>query len=150
MYRREYGQFWLFGGMGTAVPAVGTLANRGGYNPEVRVRGGRAAHTWHAGRGIGQGRGGGRTRQTGAPLRVGKGHHVVQGVHFQTPFLLCSRVHAPALCLCVCFRPAARPRNAPISRSACALCSELVLLCVLCLASAFVVALHLQFSVTFI
>ena len=36
----------VFGGMGTAAPAVGTLVNRGGYNPEVRVRGGRAAHTW--------------------------------------------------------------------------------------------------------
>ena len=28
--------------MGTAVPAVGTFVNKGGYNPEVRVRGGRA------------------------------------------------------------------------------------------------------------
>ena len=27
----------VFGGMGTAAPAVGTLVNRGGYNPEVRV-----------------------------------------------------------------------------------------------------------------
>ena len=36
-----------------AVPAVGTLVNRDGYNPEVRVRGGRAAHKWHAGKGIG-------------------------------------------------------------------------------------------------
>ena len=63
--------------MGTPVPAMGTLVNRGGYNPEVRVRGGQAAHTWCAGRGTGQGRGGGRTRRMGAPLRVGKGHHVV-------------------------------------------------------------------------
>ena len=47
----------VFGGMGTAAPAVGTLVNRGGYNPEVRVRGGRAAYTWHAGRGTGQGSG---------------------------------------------------------------------------------------------
>ena len=135
--------------MGTAVPAVGTLANRSGYNPEVGVRGGRAAHTWHAGRGTGHGRGGGRTCRTGAPLRVGKGHHVVRGVHFQTPFSLCSRACAPALCLCVCFRPAARPRNSPLSRSACVLCSVLILLCVLCLPSVFVVTLHLQFSVTF-
>ena len=43
----------VFGGMGTAAPAVGTLVNRGGYNPEVWVRGGRAAHTWRAGRGTG-------------------------------------------------------------------------------------------------
>ena len=63
--------------MGTAVPAVGALANRGGYNPDIQVRGGCAAHTWRAGRGIGQGRGGGWTLRTGAPLRVGKGHHVV-------------------------------------------------------------------------
>ena len=77
MYCREYGQFLVFGGMGTTVPAVGTLVNRGGYNPEVQVRGGRAAHTWCAGRGTGQGRGGRRTRRMGAPLRVGKGHHVV-------------------------------------------------------------------------
>ena len=33
----------VFGGMGTAAPAVGTLVNRGGYNPEVRVRGGYVA-----------------------------------------------------------------------------------------------------------
>ena len=128
--------------MGTAVSAVGTLVNRDGYNPEVRVRGGRAAHTWRAGRGTGQGRGGERTRRTGAPLRVGKGHHVVQGVHFQTPFSLCSHVRGPALCLCVCFRPAARLPNSH-------LCRVLVLLCVLCLASVFVVALHLEFSVMF-
>ena len=63
--------------MGTAVSAVGTLVNRGGYNPKVRVRGGRAAHMWRAGRGTGQDWRGGRTRRTGAPLRVGKGHHVV-------------------------------------------------------------------------
>ena len=59
----------VFGGMGTAAPAVGTLVNRGSYNPDVRVRGGRAAHTWCAGRGIGQGRGRGRMRRTGTPLR---------------------------------------------------------------------------------
>ena len=135
--------------MKTAVPAAGTLVNRGGYNPEVRVRGGRVAHTWRAGRGIGQGRGGGRTRRTGAPLRVGKGHHVVRGVHFQTPFSLCSHTRGPTLCLCVCFRPAARPPNSHLCRPPCALCSVLVLLCVLCLASVFVVALHLEFSVTF-
>ena len=88
-------------------------------------------------------------RRTGAPLRVGKGHHVIRGIHFQTPFLLCSRARAPALCLCVCFRPAARPRYSPLSRSACALCSVLVLLSVVVLASDFVVALHLHFSVTF-
>ena len=76
----------VFGGMGTAAPAVGTLVNRGSYNPDVWVRGGRAAHTWCAGRGTRQGRGRGRTRRTGAPLRVGKGHHVVPALHFQTPF----------------------------------------------------------------
>ena len=135
--------------MGTAVPGVGTLLNRGGYNPEVRVRGGRAAHMWRSGRGIGLGWRGRRMRRTGAPLRVGKGHHVVRRVHFQTPFSLCSRARAPALCLCMCFCPAARPRNDPISHSTCVLCSVLVLLCVLCLTSVFVVALHLQFSVTF-
>ena len=63
--------------MGTVVPTVGTLLNRGSYNPEVWVRGGRAAHTWRAGRGTGQSQGGGQTRRTGAPLRVGKEHHVV-------------------------------------------------------------------------
>ena len=135
--------------MGTAIPAVGMLVNRGGYNPEVRVRGGRAAHTWRAGRGTGQGWRGGRTRRTGAPLRVGKGHHVVRGVHFQTPFSLCSRARATALCLCVCFRPATRPSLSPLSRSACALCSFLLLLSVVVLASDFVFALHLHFSVTF-
>ena len=62
----------VFGGMGTAAPVVGTLVNRGGYNPEARVRGGRVAHTWRAGRETGQGRGGGRTRRTGAPLRLGR------------------------------------------------------------------------------
>ena len=135
--------------MGTAVRAMGTLVNSGGYNPEVRVRGGRAARTWRAGRGTGQGQGGGRTRQTGAPLRVGKGHHVVPALHFQTPFLLCSRMRALALCLCVCFRLAARLRHSLLSRSACALCSVLVLLSVVVLASAFVVALHLHFSLMF-
>ena len=50
----------VFGGMGTAAPVVGTLVNRGGYNPEARVRGGRVARTWRAGRETGQGRGGGR------------------------------------------------------------------------------------------
>ena len=135
--------------MGTAVPGVGTLVNRGGYNPEVRVRGDRAAHTWRAGKGTGQGRGGGRTRRTGAPLRVGKGHHVVPTLHIQTPFLLCSRVRAPALCLCLGFRPTARPRHSLLSSFASALCSELVLLSLLVLASAFVIALHLHFSLTF-
>ena len=52
----------VFGGMGTAAPAVGTLVNRDSYNPDVRVRGSRAAHTWCAGSGTGQGRGRGRTR----------------------------------------------------------------------------------------
>ena len=135
--------------MGSAVPAVGTLVNRGGYNPEVRVRGGRAAYTWRASRGIGQGRGGGWTRRTGAPLRVGKEHYVVWRVHFQTPFLLCSCARATALSLCVCFRPAARPPLSPLSRSACALCSFLLLLSVVVLASDFVFALHLHFFVTF-
>ena len=132
-----------------AVPAVGTLLNRGGYNPKVRVRGSHAAHTWRAGRGIGQGWGGGRTRRTGAPLRVGKRHHVVRGVHFQAPSSLCCCVCAPALYLCVCFRPAARLPHSPLSRSACALCSVLLLLFVLVLASDFVVTLHLHFFVTF-
>ena len=135
--------------MGTAVHAVGTLVNKGGYNPEVRVRGGRAAHMWCAGKGTGQGRGGGRTRQTGAPLRVGKGHHVVRGVHFQTPFSLCSRACGLALCLYVCFRPATRPPNSHLCRPPCALCSVLVFLCVLCLVSVFVVALYLELLVTF-
>ena len=61
--------------MGTAIPTMGTLVNKGGYNPEVQVRGSHAAHTWHAGRGTGQGWGDKRTCRTGAPLRVGKGHH---------------------------------------------------------------------------
>ena len=135
--------------MGTAIPAVGTLVNRGGYNPEVRVRGGHAAHKWRAGRGTGQGRGGGRTRRTGAPLRVGKGHHVVPPLHFQTPFLLSARARAPALCLYVCFRPATLPRHSLLSHSTSPLCSVLVLLCVVVLASAFVVALHLHLSLTF-
>ena len=135
--------------MGTAVPSVGTLLNRGGYNPEVRVQGGRAGHTWRAGRGTGQGWGGGWMHRTGAPLRVGKEHHVVRRVHFQTPFFLCSRARAHALCLCLCFCPAARPPHSPLSHSACALCSFLLLLSVVVLASDFVVALHLYFSVTF-
>ena len=84
----------VFGGMGMVV-------NRGSYNPEVRVRGGRAAHTWRAGRGTGQGRGRGRTRRTGAPLRVGKGHHVVPALHFQTPFCFpLARVLPHVNCLC--------------------------------------------------
>ena len=91
----------VFGGMGTTAPAVGTLVNRGSYNPEVRVRGGRAAHTWRAGRGTGQGQGCGRTRRTGAPLRVGKGHHVVLALHFQTPFCFPLVQALPhAICLC--------------------------------------------------
>ena len=44
----------VFGGMGTAAPAVGTLVNRGGYNPEVWVRGGRVAHTWRTAEGQGK------------------------------------------------------------------------------------------------
>ena len=87
--------------MGTAAPVVGTLVNRGSYNPEVRVRGGRAAHTWRAGRGTGQGRGRGRTCRTGAPLRVGKGHHVVPALHFQTPFCFpLARALPHAICVC--------------------------------------------------
>ena len=122
--------------MGTAVLAVGTLMNRGGYNLEVRVRGGLVAHTWRAGRGTGQGRGGGQTRRTGAPLRVGKGHHVVPALHFQTPFLLSSRARALALCLYVCFHPATRPQHSLLSHSASPLCTVLVLLCVaLCCSS---------------
>ena len=135
--------------MGTAIPAVGMLVNRGGYNPQVRVRGGHAAHTWRAGKGTGQGWGGGRTHRTGAPLRVGKGHHVVLALHFQTPFLLSSRARAPALCLCVCFRLATRLRQSFLSHSASPLCTVLVLLCVVVLASAFVVTLHLHLSLTF-
>ena len=85
----------------------------------------------------------------GTPFRVGKGHHVVRGVHFQTPFSLCSRARVAALSLCVCFRPAARPPNSHLSRPPSALFTVLVLLCVLCLASVSVIALHLEFSVTF-
>ena len=107
------------------------------------------AHMWCTGRGIGQGRGGGRTRRTGAPLRVGKGDHVVRGVHFQTNFLLCSRARAAALSLCVCFCLAAQPPLSTLSHSACALCSFLLLLSVVVLASDFVFTLHLHFSVTF-
>ena len=110
------------------------------------MRGGRAAHTWRASRGTGQGRGGGRTRRTGAPLRVGKGHHVVPPLHFQTPFLLSAHARTPTLYLCVCFRPATLPQHSLLSNSASPLCSVLVLLCVVVLPSAFVVALHLYFS----
>ena len=138
----------VFGGMGTAAPAVGTLVNRGGYNPKVWVRGSRVAHTWRAGRGTGLGWGGGRTRRTGAPLRIGKGHHVVPALHFQTPFLLCSRVRAPALCLHLCFRPP-HGLNSLLARSACSLCSLLLLLSVVVVASDFVVALYLHFCLTF-
>ena len=91
----------VFGGMGTAASAVGTLVNRGSYNPKVRVRGGRAAHTWCAGRGTGQGWERGRTRRTGAPLRVGKGHHVVPALHSQTPFCFpLARALSHAICVC--------------------------------------------------
>ena len=135
--------------MGTAISAMGMLVNRGGYNPEVRVRGGRAAHTWRVDRGTGQRRGGGRMRRTGVPLRVGKGHHVVPALHFQTPFLLSARAHAPALCLCVCFCLAALPRHTLLSHSTSPLCTVLVLLCVVVLASAFVVALHVHLSLMF-
>ena len=54
--------------MGTAVPAMGTLVNRGGYNPEVRVRGGCAAHTWQA---EGQGRVGEADERTERALLLG-------------------------------------------------------------------------------
>ena len=87
------------------------------------MRGGREAHTWHAGRGSGQGRAGGWTCRTGARLRVEKGHHVVRGVHFQTPFLLCSRARGPTLCLCLCFRPAARLATAKLSSLSLCLCA---------------------------
>ena len=140
----------VFGGMGTATPAVGTLVNRGGYNPEVRVRGGRAAHTWRAGRGTGQGRGGGRMRRTGAPLRVGKGHHVVPALHFQT--LFCFPL-ARALRHAVCVFAFAVPRGCAalfslllLLRCVLLLHSVLVSLCVVVLASGFLVALHLHFS----
>ena len=113
------------------------------------MQGGCAAHTWRTDKGTRQGRGGGRTRRTGAPLRVGKGHHVVRGVHFQIPFSLCSRARVAALSLCVCFNPAVRPPNSHLCHPPCALFIVLVFLCVLCLASVFVVALHLEFSVTF-
>ena len=135
--------------MGTVVPAVGTLVNRGGYNPEVRVRGGRAAHTWRAGRGTGQGRGGGRTRRTGAPLRVGKGHHVVPPLHFQTPFLLSARARCCTLFVCVLPPRHVAATHCLLSHSASPLCSVLVLLFVVVLASAFVVAVHLHLSLTF-
>ena len=138
----------VFGGMGTAAPTMGTLVNRGGYNPKVRVRGDRAAHTWRTSRGTRLGRGGERTRRMGAPLRVGKGHHVVPALHFQTPFLLCSRTRAPALCLHLCFCPP-RGLHSLLARSACALCSLLLLLSVVVVASDFVVTLHLHFCLTF-
>ena len=112
------------------------------------MRGGCEAYTLRGDRGSGQGQGGGWTCRTGAPLRVGKRHHVVRGVHFQTPFLLCSRTRDPALTLCVYFRPAARMQNSFFCRCACALCIVLVLRCVLCLVSVFVVALYLQFTLT--
>ena len=96
--------------------------NRGGYNPEVRVRGGRAAHTWRAGRGTGHGRGGGRTRRTGAPLRVGKGHHVVPALHFQTLFCFpLARALRHAICVFSSGR-AARLRRS-LSPSASPLCT---------------------------
>ena len=135
--------------MGTAVPTVGTLVNRGGNNPEVQMRGGRAAHRWRAGRGTGQDREGGRTCRMGAPFRVGKGHHVVPPLHFQTPFLLSAHACASVRCLCVCFRPTTLPRHSLLSHSASSLYSVVVLLCVLVLPSAFVVTLHLHFSLTF-
>ena len=94
--------------MGTDVPSVGTLADRGGEKPEARVRGGREAPTWRANRGSGQGWGGGRTRRTGAHVRVGKGHHVVGGVDSETPFFLCSRARAVSGCLCLCIPPPTR------------------------------------------
>ena len=62
----------VFGRMGTAAPTVGTLVNRGGYNPEVRVRGGRAAHTWRAGRGTGQGREADRRAERALLLGLGR------------------------------------------------------------------------------
>ena len=140
----------VFGGMGSAAPTVGTLVNRGGYNPEVRVRGGRVAHTWRAGRGTGQGRGGGQTRRMGAPLRVGKGHHVVPALHFQT--LFCFPL-ARALRHAVYVFASAVPRGCAalfslllLLRCVLLLHSMLVLLCVVVLESGFLVALHLHFS----
>ena len=146
MYRREYGQFWYLAGWGRPFLLWERLRTWVVKILRQGVRGGHEAHTWRAGRGSGQGRGGGRTRRTGTLLRVGKGHDVVRGVHFQTPFSLCSRARGPALSLCVCFRLAVWPRNS-LFCCACAICIVLVLRCVLCLASIFVVALHLQFSV---
>ena len=136
----------VFGKIGMAALVVGTLVNRGSYNPEVRVRGGRAAHTWRAGRGTGQGRGRGRTCRTGAPLRVGKGHHVVPALHFQTPFCFTlARGFLYAICVCA----SAVPCGCATLFSLVPLCTMLVLLCVVVLASAFVVALHLHLSSTF-
>ena len=92
----------------------------------------------------GQGRVGEADRRAERALLLG-----LERIHFQTPFSLCSRTLAAALSLCVCFRPAARPLLSPLSRSACSLCTVLVFHSVVVLASDFVVALHLHFSVTF-
>ena len=46
--------------------------------------------------------------RTGALLRVGKGHHIVRGVHFQTPFCF-ALTRAVSHCLCVC--ASAPPRS---------------------------------------
>ena len=79
------------------------------------MRGGREAHTWRAGKGLGQGREGGQTRRTGAPLRVGKGYHVVGGVDSETPFLLCSCACTVSGPLCLCLPPPACALSGSIS-----------------------------------
>ena len=88
--------------METDVPQVEMVAARVGDHHSARVQGSGQASTWQADTGRGQVRGGGQTHRTDANLRVGKRDHVVGGVHFQTPFLHCSRVRARSLCVCVC------------------------------------------------
>ena len=90
------------GGMGTEVPQVGTVAATVGEHHLAQMRGSGQAPTWRADTERGQVRGCGRTHRTDANLRVGKRDHVVGGVHFQTPFSLCSRARARSLCVCVC------------------------------------------------
>ena len=127
---------------------MGTVAARVGEHHSAQVRGSGQVSTWRADTGRGQVRGGGRIHRTDANLRVGKRDHVVGGVHFQTPFLHCSRACACSLCVCVCFRPPVRPRNSHFLRFVCALCSEVVVRSLVFLASVFLVALDLQLCVT--
>ena len=95
------------GGMGTDVPQVGTVAARVGKHHPARVQGSGQAPMWRVDIGRGQVRGGGRTHRMDGNLRVGKGHHILGGVHFETPFLLCSCMRARSMCVCVCVLPPA-------------------------------------------